>query len=76
LRKTLGLFGILSEDEMGSTGIGSGVMEIAGALLAITLIALLLNKSNEAATLVTSSSDAFAKLLQTVSMQNGMGINF
>jgi hypothetical protein len=51
-------------------------MEIAGALLAITLIALLLNKSNEAATLVTSSSDAFAKLLQTVSMQNGMGINF
>jgi hypothetical protein len=61
---------------MGSTGIGSGIMEIAGALLAITLVALLLNKSNEAATLVTSSSDAFAKLLQTVSMQNGMGIGF
>lgn len=59
---------------MGSTGIGAGIMEIASALLAITLIALLLNKSSQAATLVTSSSDAFANLLKVVSMQNGMGI--
>jgi hypothetical protein len=59
---------------MGSTGIGSGIMEIAGALLAITLVALLLNRSSDAATLVSTSSDAFGKLLQTVSMQNGMGI--
>jgi hypothetical protein len=60
---------------MGSTGLGGGIMEIASALLAITLIALLLNKSSQAANLVTSSSDAFAKLLQTVSMQNGMGVS-
>lgn len=65
----------LEVSKMGSTGIGAGIMEIASALLAITLIALLLNKSSQAATLVTSSSDAFNKLLQTVSMQNGMGIN-
>jgi len=58
---------------MGSTGLGAGIMEIASALLAITLIALLLNKSGEATSLVTSASDSFAKLLQTVSMQNGMG---
>lgn len=59
---------------MGSTGIGSGLMEIASALLAITLIALLLNKSSEATTLITSSSTAFGDLLKTVSMQNSMGI--
>lgn len=59
---------------MGSTGIGAGVMEIASALLAISLIALLLNKSTQATALVTSASDSFAKLLSVVSMQNGMGI--
>lgn len=58
---------------MGSTGIGAGIMEIASALLAITLIALLLNKSEAAVSLVTNSADAFGDLLKTVSMQNSMG---
>lgn len=60
---------------MGSTGLGAGIMEIASALLAITLIALLLNKSSQAVTLVTATGDTFSKLLQTVSMQNSMGIS-
>ena len=64
----------LRGNKMGSTGIGAGLMEIASALLAITLIALLLNKSGEATTLITSSSTAFGDLLKTVSMQNSMGI--
>ena len=59
---------------MGSTGLGAGIMEIASALLAITLIALLLNKSSQAVTLVTATGDTFGKLLSTVSMQNSMGI--
>ncbi len=60
---------------MGSTGLGAGIMEIASALLAITLIALLLNKSSDATALITSSSTAFGDLLKIVSMQNGMGIS-
>ena len=60
---------------MGSTGLGAGIMEIAAALLAIALIALLLNKSSQASQLVTSSATAFDNLLKTVTMQNG-GTNF
>lgn len=59
---------------MGSTGIGAGIMEIASALLAITLIALLLNKSDQAVSLVTSTGSTFDNLLKTVSMQNSMGM--
>ena len=60
---------------MGSTGLGAGIMEIASALLAITLIALLLNKSSQAVSLVTATGDTFGSLLKTVSMQNSMGIS-
>lgn len=65
---------------MGSTGIGQGLMEIASALLAIALIALLLNRSKDASQLVTSSAGAFDSLLRTVTMQNsgiaGMQMSF
>lgn len=61
---------------MGSTGIGAGLMEIAAALLAIALIALLLNKSQQASQLVTSSASAFNTLLQTVTLSNSAGMNF
>lgn len=56
---------------MGSTGIGAGLMEIASALLAIALIALLLNRSKDASQLVTSGAGAFNTLLNTVTLQNG-----
>lgn len=55
----------------GGTGIGAGLMEIASALLAIALIALLLNRSKDAQTLVQSGAGAFNTLLQTVTLQNG-----
>ena len=58
---------------MGSTGIGAGLMEIAAALLAIALIALLLNKSQQASQLITSSAGSFGELLKTVTMQNSGG---
>lgn len=61
---------------MGSTGIGQGLMEIASALLAIALIALLLNKSQQASQLVTSGSSAFGDLLKTVTLQNSGGISY
>lgn len=59
---------------MGSTGIGSGLMEIAGALLAIALIALLLNKSDSAAQLVQAGGNTFSDLLKTVTLQNSLGV--
>jgi hypothetical protein len=61
---------------MGSTGIGAGLMEIAAGLMAIALIALLLNKSSDASQLITSSASAFDNLLKTVSMQNGGSLSY
>jgi hypothetical protein len=61
---------------MGSTGIGQGLMEIAAALMAIALIALLLNRSQQASQLVTSGASAFGDLLKTVTLQNGSSMNF
>ena len=54
------------------TGIGRGIMEIAMALLGIALIALLLNRSSDAAKLVKTGSDAFGGLLNTVMLNNSM----
>jgi hypothetical protein len=61
---------------MGSTGLGAGIMEIASALLAIALIALLLNKSTQAGQLVSQTGTAFDELLRTVTMQNGSSLSF
>lgn len=61
---------------MGSTGIGQGLMEIASALLAIALIALLLNKSQNASQLVSSGTSAFDELLKTVTLQNSGALSY
>ena len=59
-----------------NTGIGSGLMEIATGLLGIALIALLVNRSQNVSQLVSSVTQGFNSLLQTVTLQNGMGMNF
>jgi hypothetical protein len=55
------------------TGIGKGLLEIAFALMSIALIALLLSRSRDTATVVKSISSNFNELLRTVTLQ-GQGI--
>jgi len=55
------------------TGIGKGLLEIAFALMSIALIALLLSRSRDTATVVGSISQNFNSLLRTVTLQ-GQGI--
>ena len=56
-----------------STGIGSGLLEIASGLLGIALIALVLNKASSASQLVQTGSSSFGSLLNIVTLQNGSG---
>lgn len=54
-------------------GIGSGIMEIATALLGIALIALLINRASDTSKLIETGGNTFNDLLKTVTLQNGMG---
>lgn len=53
--------------------IGSGIMEIATALLGIALIALLVNRASDTSKIIETSGNTFNDLLKTVTLQNGMG---
>jgi hypothetical protein len=53
------------------TGIGKGMLEIAFGLMSIALIALLLSRSQDTATVVGSVSSNFNNLLRTVTLQQG-----
>ena len=52
------------------TGIGRNLVEVASLLGGIALIALILNKSEAAAKLVTTGADAYGDLLKIVTLQN------
>lgn len=54
-------------------GIGSGIMEIATALLGIALIALLVNRASDTSKIIETSGNTFNDLLKTITLQNGMG---
>ena len=56
------------------TGLGAGLMEIATGLLAIALVALLINKADNTTKVIESGTSGFNKLLQTVTLQNGSGL--
>ena len=56
------------------TGIGRGMLEIAFGLMSISLIALLLNRSQDTATVVSSVATNFNTLLRTVTLQGTSGI--
>lgn len=58
---------------MNTGGLGTGLLEIAMALLGIALVALLVNNASKAATLVQAGTQGFGNLLQIVTLQNGMG---
>lgn len=55
------------------TGIGKGLLEIAMALIAVALVALLVNRSSDTTRIVSTAGSTFNTLLQTISLQNGMG---
>jgi hypothetical protein len=48
----------------------SGVFEIVMAIVGIALIALLINRSKDTATVVQSGASALDRLLRTVTLQN------
>ena len=56
-----------------STGIGEGIMAIASGLLGIALIALILNKSDNAGKLIAQSGSTFNTLLNTVELTGNGG---
>lgn len=56
------------------TGIGRGFLEIAMGLMSIALIALLLSRSRDVSTVVTSLSNNYSNLLNTVMLQGSRGV--
>ena len=52
-----------------------GVLEIAGALIAVATIALILNDKAQTVPVIKQAGDSFNALLRTVTLQSGMGIN-
>lgn len=56
-------------------GIGSGILEIAMALIGIALIALLIGNASKTTQIISTAGNTFNDLLRTVTLQNGMGIS-
>jgi hypothetical protein len=56
-----------------STGIGEGIGSIASGLLGVALIALILNKSDNASKLISTSGSTFNTLLNTVELTGNSG---
>lgn len=54
-------------------GIGSGILEIAMALIGVALLALLVGRSKDTTAIISQAGNTFNELLQTVTLQNGMG---
>lgn len=52
--------------------IGRGIMEIAMGLLAIAMIALLVNRAKDTSQVISSAAGGFNSLLRTVTLQNGL----
>lgn len=54
-------------------GLGSGLLEIAMALIGVALLALLVGNASKTNSIISQAGDTFNTLLQTVSLQNSMG---
>lgn len=55
-------------------GLGSGLLEIAMALIGVALIALLVGNASKTTAIVSQASNSFADLLRVVTLQNGNGV--
>jgi hypothetical protein len=56
-------------------GLGSGILEIAMALIGVALLALLVGNSSKTTAIISQAGNTFNELLQTVTLQNGAGMN-
>lgn len=56
-----------------NNGIGSGLLEIAMALIGVALLALLVGNASKTNSIISQAGETFNTLLQTVSLQNSMG---
>jgi transcriptional regulator with AAA-type ATPase domain len=56
------------------TGLGKGLLEIAFGLMSIALVALLIGHSKQTAQVVTSISQNFGDLLNTVMLTGNQGV--
>lgn len=50
------------------------ILEIASLIVSLALVGLILSRSSETATVVTSSADAFAGLINAATMHSTAGI--
>ena len=58
---------------MGGNQLLADVFGIASALIGVALIALLVGNASKTVQVVNASAQGFNSLLQTVTLQNGMG---
>lgn len=56
--------------------IGSGILEIAMALIGVALLALLVGNASKTTAIISQAGNTFNELLQTVTLQNGMSAGF
>lgn len=57
-----------------ANGLGSGLLEIAMALIGVALIALLVGNSSKTTAIISQASNSFGNLLDIVTLQNGNGV--
>lgn len=56
-------------------GLGSGLLEIAMALIGVAILALLVGNSQKTVQVISQTGNTFNDLLRTVTLQNGSGIS-
>lgn len=58
-----------------ASGLGSGLLEIAMALIGIALLALLIGQSSKTTAVISQAGNTFNQLLDTVTLQgSGAGV--
>lgn len=57
-----------------ANGLGSGLLEIAMALIGVALLALLVGNSSKTTAIISQAGNSFNDLLRTVTLTGGNGI--
>lgn len=57
-----------------ANGLGSGLLEIAMALIGVALLALLVGNASKTTAIISQAGNTFGSLLNIVTLQNGNGI--
>lgn len=65
---------LCKEINMGN-GLGSGLLEIAMALIGVALLALLVGNASKTTAIISQAGNSFGNLLNIVTLQNGNGIS-